>query len=571
MKFKFFLTLALAAGASLSLMAQGYKDGVEYYKADRLTNAEELLNRNLNNADTDKSTVYYYLGQIQLARYYSVKRTNSGNPATYKNEASAYFQKGLQADPENPFNYIGAGHIDLIDGNSKLAEENFKKAEKLAKKDAGIYAGIARAYYDVNPTIYAKQLQKAIDNGQKLVQKQALAKNPEWAENDQDFYMLMGDMAFDSSNGDSKKVGDACNYYESAIRVNPQAAEGYIKYADKLLTVKRVNEALSQLRTLLQNNPNSALGQRELAENLYEDGQIMKGIEEYGKLVKNPNHFKSDEDRYMSLLYFVNDYQKGYDEASALLAANPDNFSARRFQYIFAHALERPDALAMGEQLLKLKNDNNRFATGDFALIASDLVKAGRNDEALAVIESGLKEYPKEASVAKGASRIFFYDLKQYDKAADYMQKYAELAGDEASATDQYMLSTYAYYAAQTAPEGDDAAKAKYLEMSANAIQKADTKFSKEYKYQTPKRMAEIAMMRGDNAKAEEEYLKAIALVEADGINDNNKSDLATMYRALGVAYVKDKKSADARTYFQKYLNINPDDADVADLLKKIK
>lgn len=571
MKFKFLLTLAFAAGASLSLMAQGYKDGVEYFKADRLTNAEELLTRNLNNADTDKSTVYYYLGQIQLARYYSVKRTNSGNPATYKNEAAAYFEKGLQADPENPFNYIGVGHIDLIDGNSKLAEDNFKKAEKLGKKDAGIYAGIARAYYDVNPTIYAKQMQKAIASGQKLVQKQALSSKPEWAENDQDFYMFMGDMAFDSSNGDSKKVGDACNFYESAIRVNPQAAEGYIKYADKLLTVKRVNEALTQLRTLLQNNPNSALGQRELAENLYEDGQIVKGIEEYGKLIKNPNHFKSDEDRYMTLLYFVNDYQKGYDEATALLKANPDNFSARRFQYIFAHALEMPEALAMGEQLLKLKSDTNRFATGDFALIAGDMIKAGRNDEAVSVLDMGLKEYPKEPSVAKGASRIYFYDLKQYDKAADYMQQFADLAADEATATDLYMLSTYAYYAAQTAPEGDAAAKDKYLNMSADAIQKADAKFSKEYKYQTPKRMADIAMLRGDNAKAEQEYLKAIALIESDGINDDNKSDLATMYRALGVAYVKDKKNAEARNYFQKYLGINPNDADVAKLVNQLK
>lgn len=571
MKFKFVLALALAAGASMSLMAQGYKDGVEYYKADRLTNAEELLTRNLDKADTDKSEVYYYLGQIQLARYYSVKRTNQGDPAAYKNEAAAYFQKGMSADPENPFNYVGAGHIDLIDGNSKMAEDNFKKAEKLVKKDAGIYAAIARAYYDVNPVLYDKQMRKAIANGEKIVQKQALSKNPEWAENDQDFYMFMGDMAFDSSDGDSKKVGDACNFYESAIRVNPQAAEGYIKYADKLLAVKRVNEALNQLRTLLQNNPNSALGQRELAENLYEDGQIAKGIEEYGKLVKNPNHFKSDEDRYMTLLYFINDYQKGYDEATALLTAAPDNFSARRFQYIFAHALERPEAIGMAEQLLKLKSDTNRFATGDFALIAGDLVKAGRNDEAVAVMEMGLKEYPNESNVAKGASRLYFYDLKQYDKAADYMNLFAGLAGDAVSATDLYMLSTYAYYAAQTAAEGDTASVDKYLNMSADAIQKADAKFSDEYKYQTPKRMADIALLRGDNAKAEEEYLKAIGLVEAGGMTDNNKGDLATMYRALGVAYVKDKKNAEAKTYFQKYLGINPDDTDVAQLVERLK
>lgn len=569
MKFKFLLTLTLAGASALSLMAEGYKDGVEYYKADRLTDAEELLNRNINNADTDKSEVYYYLGQIQLARYYSVKRTNTGNPAPFKNEAAALFEKGLAADPQNPFNYIGVGHIALIDGNSKLAEENFKTAEKLGKKDAGIYAGIARAYYDVNPTLYAKQMAKAIANGEKLVQKQALSNNPHWAENDQDFYMFMGDMAFDASNGDSKKVGDACNFYESAIRVNPVAAEGYIKYADKLFTVKRMNEALTQLRTLLQNNPGSALGQRELAERLYADGQVIKGIEEYGKLVKNPNHFKADEDRYMTLLYFVNDYQKGYDEASALLAANPSNFSARRFQYIFAHALERPEVVSLAEQLLKLKSDQNRFATGDYALIAGDLVKAGRNDEALAVIEMGLKDYPTEPSVAKGAARTFFYDFKQYDRAADHMNKYAELVGNEVTGTDLNTLSSYAYAAAQTA--ADDAAKEKYLQMSADAIQKATPKFAEQYKYVTPKRMGDIAILRKDNAAAVAAYIEAIGVAEQAGVTDDNKSDLSSMYRFVGLQYANDKKNADARTYLQKYLDIHPEDADVAKIMKMLK
>ena len=54
-------------------------------------------------------------------------------------------------------------------------------------------------------------------------------------------------------------------------------------------------------------------------------------------------------------------------------------------------------------------------------------------------------------------------------------------------------------------------------------------------------------------------------------MTDNNKSDLASMYRALGVAYVKDKKTAEARDCFQKYLNLNPDDTDVANILKQLK
>lgn len=568
MKFKFLLTLALAA-ASLNMSAQGYKDGVEYYKADRLTDAEELLTRNLNNADTDKASVYYYLGQIQLARYYSVKRSNGADASKYMNEAASFFQKGIQTNPENPFNYIGAGHIDLIQGNSKLAEDNFKKAEKIDKKDAGIYAAIARAYYDVNPTIYAKQMQKAIASGEKLVQKQALSKEPKWADNDQDFYMFMGDMAFDASNGDSKKVGDACNLYESAIRVNPAAAEGYIKYADKLFAVKRINEGIAQLRALLQNNPGSALGQRELAERLYNEGQIAKGIEEYGKLIKNPNHFKNDETRYMTLLYYVNDYQKGYDEASALLAVDPNNFSARRFQYIFANALEKPEALGMAEQLLKLKNDTNRFAYGDFALIASDLVKAGRQDEAVAVIEAGLKDYPEEASVRKGAARIFFYDLNQYDKAADQMAKYVALTGNDINATDLNTLSLYAYYAAQTSE--DPAAKENYLNMSTEAINKATPMFAAQYKYVTPMRIADIARLRDDKAQAQNKYLEAITMIETDGLTDDNKADAAKMYRYVGLAYAVDKKNAEARNYLQKYLDIKPDDADVAKILNQLK
>lgn len=569
MKFKFLLTLTLAGASALGAYAEGYKDGVEYFKADRLTDAEELLTRNLNNADTDKSEVYYYLGQIQLARYYSVKASHTGDPATYKNDAAGYFEKGLAADPENPFNYIGSGHIALIDGNSKLAEENFKKAEKLGKKDAGIYAAVARAYYDVNPTLYAKQMDKAIANGEKLVQKQSLSTNPRWAENDQDFYMFMGDMAFDASNGDSKKVGDACNFYESAIRVSPSSAEGYVKYADKLFAINRVNEAINQLRTLLGNNPNSALGQRELAERLYADGQVIKGIEEYGKLIKNPNHFKSDENRYMTLLYFVNDYQKGFDEASALLASDPNNFNARRFQYIFAHALENPDALSMAEQLLKYKSDTNRFATGDYSLIAGDLAKADRKDEAHAVLEMGLKDYPTEPSVAKGASRAYFYDFREYDRGADLMNKYAELVGDEITATDLNTLSSYAFTAAQTAQ--DDAAKEKYLTMSGDAIQKATPKFAAQYKYITPKRLGDIEVQRKNNAAALASYLEAINLIENAGITDDNKSDISSMYRFVGLQYAADKKNSDARNYLQKYLEIHPEDEAVVKVMNMVK
>lgn len=64
MKLKFLFSLLLAG--SLTASAQGYKDGVEYFKADQFANAKTLLERNLGTATSpaDKALAYYYLGAI---------------------------------------------------------------------------------------------------------------------------------------------------------------------------------------------------------------------------------------------------------------------------------------------------------------------------------------------------------------------------------------------------------------------------------------------------------------------------------------------------------------------------
>ena len=58
MKLKLLVSL-LFIGSVLSSFAQGYKDGVEYVKIGQLQKGKTLLDRNLNNAGTDKSASYY--------------------------------------------------------------------------------------------------------------------------------------------------------------------------------------------------------------------------------------------------------------------------------------------------------------------------------------------------------------------------------------------------------------------------------------------------------------------------------------------------------------------------------
>ena len=55
MKIKLFFSLLLAGGLVASAQSQGYKDGIEYYKAGQYNNAKEILERTLNQSGTDQA------------------------------------------------------------------------------------------------------------------------------------------------------------------------------------------------------------------------------------------------------------------------------------------------------------------------------------------------------------------------------------------------------------------------------------------------------------------------------------------------------------------------------------
>ena len=124
MKLKLLFTTCLA-GVAMSAMAQTHAEGVEYYKADQLNNAKELLLRNMDKPGTDKAISDYYLGLIAIKE-------------NKVSEAAEYFNKGAQANAEYPYNFVGLGTIELKNGNPKVAEQLFKDAEKKTKKDAAL-------------------------------------------------------------------------------------------------------------------------------------------------------------------------------------------------------------------------------------------------------------------------------------------------------------------------------------------------------------------------------------------------------------------------------------------------
>ncbi|MDE6754623.1 MAG: tetratricopeptide repeat protein [Muribaculaceae bacterium] len=531
MKFKFLFAAALLAGASFSSFAQTHVEGEEYYKADQFANAKELLLRNMNNTGTNKAVSDFYLGLISL---------HEGNQA----DAQKYFNEGLQNNPDYAYNYVGLGILDLKKGDKKAADAQFKLAESKSKKDPELQINIARAYYNTDPVAYAKDIEKRINNARKY--------NME----DENIYLFEGDV-----KKDAKDFGGAASQYEMATTYNPDATPAYVKYAN-LFTQVNPEYAIKMLNKLLELNPNSALGQRELANAYYNAGNYKEAATQYGKYVENPNHFKQDEDRYAFLLFYGGDYQKGYDYSSALLKANPSNFTAQRYQFMNAAQMKDMQAqlLPLAEALVATHNAdpaNNKFAPIDYILIASELNSAKRPQEAQALLEEAIKDNPTNREFYKQLAMTFVEENK-LSKAVDAYEGY--LANSEKPGYNDFIQqATFAFYAG--VENKDNPAEAdKYYAICQSYADKAAEILPENYK---PKKFAgDIARQKATEAQAPfaavPAYTEALTLLEASENPSRYSSDAKEMYNYMGNSYLEQKNVAKAKEYFNKYLNFDP-------------
>lgn len=530
MKLRNILTLCMA-GVSLGVFAQTHVEGEEYYKADQFDNAKDLLVRSLKNSGTDKSVSDYYLGMIAI---------NENNTA----DAAKYFNDGVSANAENPYNYVGQGLIKLLAGDQKGAEELFKQADKLTKKDASLDIAIARAYDRADPVRHEKQIAKKVETA-----RRHNMQSPE-------IYIFEGDQA-----RDAKDWGKAAGMYEMAKSYDANATAAYVKYAN-LYTMVNPDYAIKMLNELLSVNPQSALGQRELANAYYNKKDYTKAAAQYGTYVQNPSHFKSDENRYAFLLFYGQNYKEGYDYASKLLNENPKDFTAQRYQFMNACQLPemKGELLPMAEALYTAHMTDtkaNKFAPIDFTLISSELSEAKRTEEAITVLQEGIKENPDFADFNKSLA-FAYLDQNNLTKTADEYAVY--LSKIEPGFNDYKQQGIFDFYAAVENKE-NPALVQKYIAAAKKSADKA--KEANPGSYWPSKMYGDIAKQTAPNETAATsaalaDYETAIGLLEQAANPMAYKSDAKTMYMYLGNYYASRKNAEKEKEYFQQALKYDP-------------
>lgn len=485
----------LAAAATLSAVAQsqGYKDGIEFYKAGQYDNAKTILERTLNDAQTDKALSYYYLGQVALAK---------GDKAAAKTN----FTNGVSANAECPYNYVGLGAIDLLDGNAKAAEDQFKDAQKLAKKDAEVSVNIARAYYNADPVKYAKEMDKAMAKARKD------SKNQEPA-----IYILEGDML-----ADAKEYGNAAAKYEMAITFDKNNPEGYVKYANSYFNVNP-NFAISKLEEFYKLAPTSALAQRELAEKYYQGNHWNKAADLYGDYIKNPNHFPEDKARYSVLLYWGKKYEDSKRVAQEILAQDPSTFLMQRMMFLNDAALENNEAAAAEAKSFFEKNPNGYFTTNDYTTYADVLSKLGNDSLAAVQYETAVSKDPDNADLISELSS-FYTKAKNYPKAADTYALYLSKLEDP-STNDLFGAARRYLNAAATAAPEDSVARHDAAEKGLKYINDAIAgAVPNPVLYQFKARLNIADNNNHPNQEAIDAYNEMIALLDQDPANKDPKN-----------------------------------------------
>jgi len=523
------LLISLFLGSALGLSAQGFKDGVEYYRADQPEEAAIILNNTLNQTSgEDQATAYYYLGQIAL---------KNGDKAAAKTN----FEKGLAADAENGYNYVGLGALALAEGNESAASDYFKDAKKRAKKNADVLTEIARAYFVADPVKYAKETDKAIAEAKKAKKN---APSP---------FILEGDRLAKTN------VGEAAGMYEMAAQfdTNMEHPEAYVKYAR---TYFHVNQqfAIDKLKELLKAQPNSALAQRELAEKYYEANQLTRAAEQYEKYIQNPNSFKKDKQRLVGLMFFAKRYPESYNLASELLAEDPTNFYMQRLQFYNKKALGENDAAKEAADKL-FNNPKAEINSQDYIQYGELLQDMGQDTLAVDMYEKAVAISPEKTSLLKDLSSAYS-SAKMYDKAADTMAKFIDGEGEEANPNDILALARRYQNLAISHMETDSVASLDAANKAIATIDKVIARVPDNPIVLNTKSDILRVASRGDVTP---EVIAAdqatLAVLDSDPANlEKRKNIYRAIYGRLGNYYLTNNDVENARMYFQKFYEIEP-------------
>lgn len=552
--------LLLGTTVAAPLVAQDLPTALSDIEAERYPKAEKALTQLATSSPTAENQFYlgyYYLRSGQL------------------DKAKATFEKGAAADAKNQLNNVGLAGVALAKGDGATAKSLIDNAVGQTKsKNQDVLIRGAEMY-----TLSDKPKQN--DPAAALALLTTADEKDKKNEN-AEIEMLMGDAYFLKNDG-----GNAITKYENALAINPKLAEANYKIGRLYLRGKNYQKAQDYFKQAIQTDAEFAPTYRGYADALANSRAYKSAAQNYELYIQKSGttdpELLLDVARYK---FLAEDYQGAIAYLDQLKGKINNPIIDRMYGWAYS---------ALGKNNESVESLNRFISTAPQKVIYDDYKYLGRAQGQIGTPEGDSLSVVnlEKAAPLDTTENLYreigekYYKTKKYDKAAAYYAK--TIANDKKPQNNDYLWLGLANY--QYAPRvGRDSTAAPidtaqipqikqqyYLRadsafaLMSQKIEADGKKYPLAYYYRAG---ANYYAYPNDKEKGAEMatplYEKFIEQAMAPDSSDKTdyKRYLITSYKALAGFSLLKKDDAKAKEYFNKVLELDPNDESVKKALE---
>lgn len=428
----------------------------------------------------------------------------------------------------------------VIKSNAPDKDDQVKNLFKPYKKDAKVMVGIGRAYLDAND----------LDNAQKYADM-AIKRDKSCG----DAYVLAGDILVLKDDG-----GGASAMFEQAVYFEPTNPNGYRRYA-QVNSKANPTAAVAKLEELKQHVPDYPIGLIS-AEIYSKAGNLDKAVEYYNTVDKAKMEDYQLAD--YSLSYFLlGKFEDSYGVSKYGNDKFPKNPALNRLSFFNLTNLKRYDEALVYADALFNKSDETNITESDYLYYGHAYLGNEQYDNAIEMFQKSIANNENNSSDKEDALRNISEAYRKkgdYDKAIESYQTYLN-SKPEQTANDINALAQL-YMAEASDATHTDAEKQSYYAKADEVYSQMAEKFPSVADFATLQR-AHIGFALDPDTKlglAKPHYEKLVEILLGKAEKDDRTNErLVESYRYLGYYYLLQDNKTEADKYWNKVLEIDPD------------
>ncbi len=503
-------------------------------EAQSLQDAYKMLN--YENFPRAKKALQLYIQQTPVSQEAQYALGAVLSRTGKLDSAAILFNKVIEINPKSAISIVASGYMELNKKMPTDAKNSFDRAIKASKgKDGNIYRLIGEAWlYSAN-----QNLDEAIENLKKAVALEI--KNPV-------SYFSLGEAYYKKA-----ELGQAVTQYEFTTDYDKSAAWAYCRIGTIFKAAKNYPKALESLESAQKADPDYPFTYKELSDWYYDYQKYPEAMTNFEKYLKlTADNSIDTKIRYSALLFYTKQYEKTIALVNEIVKVDSSrNYMIRLLGYSY---FEEGDSISAKNMMTKYfsKAASDKIIYSDYQYMGKINLKFGQDSLAFLNYEKSIATDSTKVDVYNELATLYYSKGKYLNAAKIYAKKLTKL---DRPSLQNYFDIAFAYY------KGQDYKSAL---IAFGRISEKWPDRLEGHVYQA--RSAAFLDPESTQQLAVPYYNKVIEKGEVDPVK--YKDYLIEAYSYMYYLALNAKDKVTAKTFVDKMLKLDPNNADAVKMLK---